>query len=85
MRNSANFYATLVSSVEELKYLRGLDTGEKLDQRDKIRATASRVGLSVPTVSHVYHNAYYIIDIITLIYQDVLICNVIISIPKLYR
>jgi hypothetical protein len=38
----------LIADVNELKFLRGLDSGEKLDPRDKIRATASRVGLSVP-------------------------------------
>ena len=47
---SANSYATLISNIKELKYLRYLDSGEKLDQRDKIRATAARVGLSVPKV-----------------------------------
>eukprot|EP01036_Dinobryon_divergens_P034997 gene34997-45300_t len=38
----------MVSSINELKHLRGLDSGEKLDPREKIRATAGRVGLSVP-------------------------------------
>lgn len=41
-------YAKLVSSVSELKYLRGLDTGEKLSPRDKLAATAARVGMGVP-------------------------------------
>jgi hypothetical protein len=40
----------MISSVKELKYLRELDTGERLDPRDKIRATAARVGLAVPQV-----------------------------------
>ena len=41
-------YATMISSVKELAFLRSLDTGEKLDPRDKIKNTAARVGLSVP-------------------------------------
>ena len=40
----------MISSVKELRYLRELDTGERLDPRDKIRATAARVGLAVPQV-----------------------------------
>lgn len=40
----------MVTDISELKYLRGLDTGEKLDPREKIQATARRVGLSVPHV-----------------------------------
>mmetsp|Transcript_21009 Transcript_21009/g.42231 ORF Transcript_21009/g.42231 Transcript_21009/m.42231 type:complete len:121 (+) Transcript_21009:85-447(+) len=44
----SNQYVKMIQSINELKYLRGLDTGEKLDPRDKIRATAGRVGLSVP-------------------------------------
>jgi hypothetical protein len=50
LRANANLYATLFSSINELKFLRGLDSGEKLDPRDKIRATAARVGLGVPNV-----------------------------------
>lgn len=49
---TAHQYSTLLSNVRELKYLRGLDSGEKLDARDKIRATAGRVGLGVPNVSY---------------------------------
>jgi hypothetical protein len=41
----------MVYDIRELKRLRFLDTGEKLDQRDKIRYTAHRVGLHVPRVS----------------------------------
>jgi hypothetical protein len=41
----------MISSVKELKYLRGLDSGEKIDAREKILNTASRVGLSAPQVS----------------------------------
>jgi len=48
MRATAQSYATLLSSVSELSRLRSLDTGERLNPRNKIRATASRVGLSVP-------------------------------------
>ena len=50
LRNRLHSYGTMVSSINELKYLRGLDSGEKLDPREKIRATAGRVGLSVPKV-----------------------------------
>ena len=50
LRNRLHNYGTMVSSINELKYLRGLDSGEKLDPREKIRATAGRVGLSVPKV-----------------------------------
>lgn len=41
----------MVKDVTTLKYLRGLDSGEKLDPRDKIKATAARVGLGVPKVN----------------------------------
>ena len=51
LRSIAHSYASMVTDVRELKYLRYLDSGEKLDQRDKIRATAARVGLAVPHVS----------------------------------
>ena len=51
MRATAQSYATLLSSVTELSRLRALDTGERLDPRAKIRATASRVGLGVPNFS----------------------------------
>jgi len=44
-------YNHMITSLNELKHLRGLDSGEKLDPRDKIRHTAARVGLSVPKVS----------------------------------
>jgi hypothetical protein len=47
-------YVTMIRSINELKFLRGLDTGEKLGARDKIRATAGRVGLSVPRVSNAH-------------------------------
>lgn len=48
LRENAKLYATLVSSVNELKFLRELDTGDKLDPRQHINATASRVGFSLP-------------------------------------
>ncbi len=48
MRNRAYMYAEMVTDVKTLKQLRGLDSGERLDPRDKIRATAARVGLAVP-------------------------------------
>ena len=41
-------YATMISSVKQLAYLRSLDTGERLDPREKIKRTAARVGFSVP-------------------------------------
>ena len=50
LREVAYSYVTMVSSVKQLTYLRELDTGEKLNPRDKVRATAGRVGLSVPMV-----------------------------------
>ena len=50
-RSIADQYVTMVSSIKEITHLRGLDFGEKLEPRDKIRATASRVGLAVPRVS----------------------------------
>ena len=52
LRITANSFATMVNGVKELKHLRGLDSGEKLDPRDKIRATAARVGLGVPKVCY---------------------------------
>lgn len=42
----------MISSIRELKFLRGLDSGEKLDAREKILNTAARVGLSAPQVSY---------------------------------
>ena len=49
LRANAASYAELVSSVTELKILRGLDTGEKMGPRDTIQASAARVGLHVPS------------------------------------
>jgi len=51
MRDNAKCYATLVASVQELKDLRALDTGDKLKPRDHINATAARVGFSMPAFS----------------------------------
>jgi hypothetical protein len=51
MRENAQCYATLVASIKELRYLRGLDTGDKLAPRDHINATAARVGFSMPSFS----------------------------------
>jgi hypothetical protein len=48
MRSNAYMYAELITDIKTLKTLRGLDSGEKLEPRDKIRATAARVGLAVP-------------------------------------
>lgn len=50
-RATAHSYATLLSSVAELSALRALDTGDKLDPRDKIKVMARKVGLSVPKFS----------------------------------
>ena len=50
LREAAHCYVTMVASVKELTRLRELDSGEKLNPRDKVRATAGRVGLSVPKV-----------------------------------
>jgi hypothetical protein len=55
LRTIAHSYTRMVSDIRELKRLRFLDTGEKLDQRDKIRYTAHRVGLHVPRVSSSFH------------------------------
>ena len=48
LRKNAASYAEIVSSVAELKVLRGLDTGEKMSPRDTIRASAAKVGIYVP-------------------------------------
>jgi hypothetical protein len=50
MRDLLHSYAVFVQSQSELKHLRDLDSGEKLDPREKIRSTAARVGLGVPKV-----------------------------------
>lgn len=50
MRHTAYTYSILIASIKELRHLRDLDSGEKLDPRDKIRATGGRVGLGVPKV-----------------------------------
>lgn len=45
-----------MSSIQELRYLRGLDTGDKLKPRDHINATAARVGFSMPLYSDDLHD-----------------------------
>jgi hypothetical protein len=50
MRRLAHEYSVMVSDIRESKHLRYLDTGEKLDPREKIELTARRVGLTVPQV-----------------------------------
>lgn len=42
----------MIRDVEKLKYIRELDSGQKMKPRDLIRATAARVGLGVPQVRH---------------------------------
>lgn len=51
LRHTAHSYATLIASITELSSLRALDFGEKLNQRDKVKAMASRVGFAVPRFS----------------------------------
>jgi hypothetical protein len=51
LRDAGRSFTLMTSSIKELNFLRDLDTGEKLSPRDKIRATAGRVGLGVPRVS----------------------------------
>ena len=41
-------YLRLVGAVKELQHLRYLDSGDKLDDREKVRLTAARVGLGIP-------------------------------------
>jgi len=48
LRANLHAYVSMVTAVKELRHLRGLDSGEKLDPREKIRQSARRVGLSVP-------------------------------------
>lgn len=48
LRALANQYACMVTNINELKHLKQLDSGEMLDPREKIRATAGKVGLGVP-------------------------------------
>ena len=51
MRENAKCYATLVSSISELRHLRSLDSGDKLKPRDLVNVTAKRVGFSIPKFS----------------------------------
>ena len=48
-RETAHAYATTVSSVHELSFLRGLDTGDKMEQDELVSAMANRVGLNMPS------------------------------------
>ncbi len=50
----------MVSDIRESKHLRYLDTGEKLEPREKIQATARRVGLSVPQVC-IVESSFFIV------------------------
>jgi hypothetical protein len=65
LRTIALQYVSMVKSINELKFLRGLDCGEKLDPRDKIRATARRVGLSVPRVIRFLVFAFFLVLTLT--------------------
>lgn len=58
-RHTAHTYSTLIASIKELRRLRDLDSGEKLEPRDKIRATGGRVGLGVPKVSNLRFIIHY--------------------------
>ena len=59
LRHTAYTYSTLIASIKELRHLRDLDSGEKLDPRDKIRATGGRVGLGVPKVNNLFYFLNY--------------------------
>ena len=48
MRQNAYNYAKNVAAVAELRYLRSLDTGEKLDPQEIVRRTAAKVGFALP-------------------------------------
>jgi len=47
-RETAHAYATTISSIRELAFLRGLDTGDKMAQSELVSSMAKRVGLEVP-------------------------------------
>ena len=47
-RATAHSYATTIASINELSYLRSLDTGEKMEQKELIESMTRRVGLSSP-------------------------------------
>ena len=48
----------MVIDIEKLKHLRHIDSGDRhFSPRDKIRATAARVGLGVPEViNYIMHH-----------------------------
>ena len=48
MRHNAYNYAKNVAAVNELRYLRSLDTGEKLTPQEIVRRTAAKVGFALP-------------------------------------
>ncbi len=48
MRQNAYNYAKNIAAVAELRYLRSLDTGEKLDPQEIVRRTAAKVGFALP-------------------------------------
>ena len=77
IRETAHKYAILISNQKELSHLRGLDTGEKLDQRDKVRQMAHRVGLSVPTVSPMSYELFifYFVYHLQYRYFNVVVCR----------
>lgn len=52
LRALLHSYATMARDIKESKYLRYLDSGDKLDPREKIKNTAARVGLAVPKVGN---------------------------------
>lgn len=58
LRHTAQTYTALIASIAELRHLRSLDSGEKLEPRDKIRATGGRVGLGVPKVHFLFSSKF---------------------------
>jgi hypothetical protein len=50
LRATLSSYVEMIKSVKEAKYLRGLDSGEKLGPREKVEQTAKRVGFVIPKV-----------------------------------
>ena len=47
-RATAHSYAVTIASINELSYLRSLDTGEKMEQKELVESMTRRVGLSPP-------------------------------------
>ena len=48
MRSIAHSYATTIESVNELIFLRSLDTGDKLEQNELVKLMGSKVGFAMP-------------------------------------